>query len=80
MNKIDLNGNFAVVTGAARGIGYAIVERLLDSGAACCLWDKDVSALTERVKRANVELWRWIAAAALAFLLFEWWFYHKRTA
>ena len=32
------------------------------------------------VKRANVELWRWIAAAALAFLLFEWWFYHKRTA
>jgi hypothetical protein len=25
-------------------------------------------------------LWRWIAAAALAFLLFEWWFYHKRTA
>ena len=32
------------------------------------------------VKRANVELWRWIAAGALAFLLFEWWFYHKRTA
>jgi Ca-activated chloride channel family protein len=32
------------------------------------------------VKRANVELWRWIALAALAFLLFEWWFYHRRTA
>ena len=32
------------------------------------------------VKRANVELWRWIAAGALAFLLFEWWYYHKRTA
>ncbi len=32
------------------------------------------------VKRANMELWRWIAAAALAFLLFEWWYYHKRTA
>ena len=32
------------------------------------------------VKRANVELWRWLAAAALVFLLFEWWFYHKRTA
>ena len=31
------------------------------------------------VKRANVELWRWIAAAALAFLLFEWWYYHRRT-
>ena len=31
------------------------------------------------VKRANVELWRWLALAALAFLLFEWWYYHRRT-
>jgi hypothetical protein len=31
------------------------------------------------VKRANVEFWRWIAGAALAVLLFEWWYYHKRT-
>jgi Ca-activated chloride channel homolog len=31
------------------------------------------------VRRANVEIWRWIAAAALAVLLFEWWFYHRRT-
>ena len=37
-----------------------------------------VSAST--VKRANLEIWRWIAAGALAILLFEWWFYHKRTA
>jgi hypothetical protein len=32
------------------------------------------------LKRANMELWRWIALAGLAVLLFEWWFYHKRTA
>jgi hypothetical protein len=32
------------------------------------------------VKRANVELWRWIALAGLALLLFEWWYYNKRTA
>jgi hypothetical protein len=32
------------------------------------------------VKRANVELWRWLAAIALAVLMFEWWFYHRRTA
>ena len=32
------------------------------------------------VKRANVELWRWLAGIALAFLLFEWWYYHRRTA
>jgi VWA domain-containing protein/aerotolerance regulator-like protein len=37
-----------------------------------------VSAST--IKRANLEIWRWIAAGALVILLFEWWFYHKRTA
>jgi hypothetical protein len=31
------------------------------------------------VKRASVEIWRWIAAGALAVLLFEWWYYHRRT-
>jgi hypothetical protein len=29
--------------------------------------------------RANVDMWRWIAAGGLAVLLFEWWFYHRRT-
>ncbi|MEY2408262.1 MAG: hypothetical protein QOF48_932 [Verrucomicrobiota bacterium] len=37
-----------------------------------------VSATT--MKRANAELWRWLAIAGLAVLLFEWWFYHKRSA
>jgi Ca-activated chloride channel homolog len=37
-----------------------------------------VSATT--IKRANLEVWRWIALGALAVLLFEWWWYHKRTA
>lgn len=32
-----------------------------------------------KVRRADVEIWRWIAAAALAVLLFEWWYYHRRT-
>jgi hypothetical protein len=32
------------------------------------------------MQRANMELWRSIAACALIFLLFEWWFYHRRTA
>jgi hypothetical protein len=32
------------------------------------------------VKRANVEIWRWLAGIGLAVLLFEWWFFHKRTA
>src|SRR5262245_49422056 len=44
MNKIDLEGKVAVITGGARGIGLAIAKRLLESGAACCLWDKDTDA------------------------------------
>jgi 3-oxoacyl-[acyl-carrier protein] reductase len=40
-NTIDLNGRFAVVTGGAQGIGRAIVERFLDSGAAVAIWDRD---------------------------------------
>jgi Ca-activated chloride channel homolog len=32
------------------------------------------------MKRANVEYWRWLLAAGLAVLLFEWWFYHRRSA
>jgi hypothetical protein len=32
------------------------------------------------LKRASMELWRWIALAGLVVLLFEWWYYHKRTA
>jgi 3-oxoacyl-[acyl-carrier protein] reductase len=45
MNRIDLQGKNAIVTGAARGIGFAIAQRLLASGAACSLWDRDSEAL-----------------------------------
>jgi NAD(P)-dependent dehydrogenase (short-subunit alcohol dehydrogenase family) len=55
MNKIDLNGKTAVVTGAARGIGCAIVERLLGSGAACSLWDRDADALASTAKTLSAK-------------------------
>jgi 2-dehydro-3-deoxy-L-rhamnonate dehydrogenase (NAD+) len=47
MNQIDLKGRHAVVTGAARGIGYAISERLLQSGAQVSIWDLDPEAAGE---------------------------------
>jgi 3-oxoacyl-[acyl-carrier protein] reductase len=45
MNRIDLNGRVAVVTGGAQGIGHAIAERLLRCGAAVVLWDRNAEQL-----------------------------------
>ena len=45
MNQLDLSGQRAVVTGAAQGIGRAVTERLLASGAAVALWDADPETL-----------------------------------
>jgi 3-oxoacyl-[acyl-carrier protein] reductase len=42
-NSIDLNGRIAIVTGGAQGIGRAIVERFLRSGAAVAIWDRDLA-------------------------------------
>ena len=47
MNQIDLKNRKAVITGGAQGIGLAIAERLLDSGASVSLWDRDESLLKE---------------------------------
>ncbi len=41
MNQIDLKGRAIVVTGGAQGIGLAISQRLLRSGASVALWDID---------------------------------------
>jgi 3-oxoacyl-[acyl-carrier protein] reductase len=50
MNKIDLQKRHAVVTGGAQGIGFAVAERLLSSGASVTLWDRDGELLTSAVK------------------------------
>ena len=41
MNDIDLKGRSAAVTGGAQGIGRAVCERLLASGAKVAIWDQD---------------------------------------
>lgn len=45
MNRIDLAGRCAVITGGAQGIGLSIAERLLASGASVALWDADEKLL-----------------------------------
>src|SRR5438552_7350788 len=50
MNKIDLNGRCAVVTGGAQGFGRAITERFVASGAKVAIWDHD-QPLAERTAK-----------------------------
>jgi 3-oxoacyl-[acyl-carrier protein] reductase len=66
MNRLDLRGRMAVVTGGAQGIGAAIIERLEASGATVRVWDiaakkdpvdvSDPSAVDKATARALVEL------------------------
>ena len=51
MNRYDLEGRLAVVTGGAQGIGRAVAGRLAASGARVVLWDLD-AALAEESARA----------------------------
>jgi 2-dehydro-3-deoxy-L-rhamnonate dehydrogenase (NAD+) len=45
MNQIDLNGQVAVITGGAQGIGFAIAKRFIASGAKVVLWDMNADLL-----------------------------------
>ena len=45
MNRIDLDGRVAVITGGSGGIGLATAERMLHSGARVVLWDREARAL-----------------------------------
>jgi 3-oxoacyl-[acyl-carrier protein] reductase len=79
MNQLDFAGRTAIVTGGAQGIGLAIVRRLLASGAAVQVWDRDaqllersVAALQGPVSAATVDVsdasavGRAVSAAAVA--------------
>lgn len=54
MNQLDLAGRHAVITGGAAGLGYAIAQRLLASGASVTLWDLDSGALARAAAQLGV--------------------------
>ena len=51
MNQLDLQGRHAVITGGAVGLGFAIAQRMLASGAQVTLWDRNAQALEDARSR-----------------------------
>jgi 3-oxoacyl-[acyl-carrier protein] reductase len=71
MNRIDLDGRKGVVTGGAQGIGRAVAERLIASGAEVAIWDADTrlgpetaSAIGARFVEVDQSDWTAVSAAA----------------
>jgi len=46
--KTSLDGQVAIVTGAARGIGLAIAKLMAERGAKVVVWDRDLAPLKDR--------------------------------
>lgn len=56
MNQLDLAGRHAVITGGAAGLGLAITQRLLASGATVTWWDRDVAAMASAAQNLGQEV------------------------
>lgn len=56
MNQLDLAGRHAVVTGGAAGLGFAITQRLLASGAEVTWWDRAVPAMDSAARKLGGKL------------------------
>ncbi len=46
-----VDGQVALITGGASGIGYACAEVMADNGAAVCIFDRDAAKLAEAKSR-----------------------------
>jgi NAD(P)-dependent dehydrogenase (short-subunit alcohol dehydrogenase family) len=49
----DFSGRAAVVTGGAQGIGLAVVQRLLASGARVAIWDVDAEQMAASARNSG---------------------------
>lgn len=70
MNRIDLAGQHAVVTGGAQGLGFAMAKRFVASGARVTLWDMDgpllgtaATELGEVARAVTVDVTDWDAVS-----------------
>ena len=64
MNRFDLTGRVAVVTGANQGIGFGIARGLAEAGAAVVVSGRRSSANADAVKRIEADGGRAIAIEA----------------
>jgi 2-dehydro-3-deoxy-L-rhamnonate dehydrogenase (NAD+) len=51
MNLLNLKGRHAVITGGATGLGFAIAQRMLSSGARVTIWDRDAAGMTKAAEQ-----------------------------
>ena len=53
MNKFNLLGRTAIITGGAQGFGLAMTERFLSSGAKVIIWDIDKNVIEKSIVKLN---------------------------
>ena len=51
--QFDMNGQVAVITGGAQGIGKACAERFLGSGAKVAIWDPDTKLAENTIEELS---------------------------
>lgn len=55
MNRIDMVGRRVIITGGAQGIGYAIADRLVQSGAAVAIWDLNAGEAEKAARKLSTD-------------------------
>ena len=58
MHKFDLKNRTAVITGGAKGFGFDIAKKFLESGARVFNWDVDeklIKSVIDQTKNPNLE-------------------------